>query len=151
MNATDTDTTSLDATCVNHSNRQTSVRCGKCGDPICTRCMVQTPVGMRCRECAGIRRLPQFDVSPALLVRAVAVGLAVSTVGWYLTVYAVFLRFFLGVLVGVAVGEAMTRMANRRTNRALQTGAVLAVVVGLVVVEVLRIGGVTPLINTLAQ
>ena len=40
-------------TCYRHSDRETGVRCARCGRPICAECMVSTPVGVRCPECGG--------------------------------------------------------------------------------------------------
>jgi hypothetical protein len=37
--------------CANHPGVETSLRCNKCGKPICARCAVRTPTGYRCREC----------------------------------------------------------------------------------------------------
>jgi membrane associated rhomboid family serine protease len=42
-------------TCYRHPNRETSVSCSRCGRPICPDCMYDSPVGMRCPECAGER------------------------------------------------------------------------------------------------
>lgn len=39
-------------TCYRHPDRETGVSCSSCGRPICTDCMIPTPVGMRCPECA---------------------------------------------------------------------------------------------------
>jgi membrane associated rhomboid family serine protease len=43
------------ATCYRHPNRETGVRCSNCERPICPDCMISTPVGMRCPECARQR------------------------------------------------------------------------------------------------
>ncbi len=51
------------ATCYRHPDRETNVSCSNCGRPICPDCMRQTPVGVRCPECAGQRtrsQLPAF-------------------------------------------------------------------------------------------
>ena len=42
-------------TCYRHPDRETAVSCSNCGRPICTDCMRQTPVGVRCPECASQR------------------------------------------------------------------------------------------------
>ncbi len=42
--------------CYRHPGRETLVRCSNCERPICTSCMTQSPVGVRCPECAGGRR-----------------------------------------------------------------------------------------------
>jgi membrane associated rhomboid family serine protease len=41
--------------CYRHPNRETKVQCSRCGRPICPECMYDSPVGMRCPECAGQR------------------------------------------------------------------------------------------------
>ena len=121
-------------TCVNHPSRETALRCGKCGNPICTRCVIQTPVGGRCRTCANLRRLPQYEVDPALFAVSAAGGLGTSLVAWYLLAYVPSLRFFLSIFAGLAIGEVMSRLARRRSNLLLEALAVAVVVAGFVIV-----------------
>jgi membrane associated rhomboid family serine protease len=42
-------------TCYRHPDRETGVGRSNCGRPICPDCMTQTPVGIRCPECARPR------------------------------------------------------------------------------------------------
>jgi len=42
--------------CYRHPGRETLIRCSNCDRPICTSCMTQAAVGIRCPECAGGRR-----------------------------------------------------------------------------------------------
>jgi membrane associated rhomboid family serine protease len=39
--------------CYRHPDRETLLSCSNCERPICTSCMTQAAVGMRCPECAG--------------------------------------------------------------------------------------------------
>lgn len=126
--------------CARHSSQESSLRCGKCEQFICPRCSVLTPVGYRCRECAQLRRLPQFEVSGTLFLRSAAAGLATSLLAWFLLSYVVFLRFFLSFLVGAAVGEVMSRLSRRRSNLLLEAAAVIVIAGGLVLVDILRFG-----------
>ena len=41
--------------CYRHPDRETNVACSRCARPICPDCMISTPVGMRCPECARER------------------------------------------------------------------------------------------------
>ena len=41
--------------CVNHPKSETLMRCSKCLEPICPKCAVRTPVGLRCPKCAWRR------------------------------------------------------------------------------------------------
>ncbi|MDP7111662.1 MAG: FHA domain-containing protein, partial [Myxococcota bacterium] len=58
--------------------------CSKCDRPICVQCVVPTPVGGRCRECAKLRRLPTYTLGPWQIVRglgaAVGAGIALGVV-----------------------------------------------------------------------
>ena len=41
--------------CARHKKAVTRGRCGRCDSPVCIRCMVQGPTGVRCRDCAKNR------------------------------------------------------------------------------------------------
>ena len=72
--------TDRETRCAAHPDVITGLRCGKCEKRICPRCLVHTPVGARCRDCARLRRLPVFDVSPPLFMRAAAAGVVAAVV-----------------------------------------------------------------------
>jgi len=123
--------------CANHPSVETSLRCSRCGKPICVRCVVQTPVGGRCRECANVRKAPIFLVGPRRYARAAAYGLATSVVGGF--IWASMGGFFglsclLLLLLGYLVGEAVSRGADGCISRGLTVMAgiftVLAALIG---------------------
>ena len=55
--------------CATHPDVETELGCSRCGKAICPRCLVHTPVGARCRECANVRRIPTYNVSADLMLR----------------------------------------------------------------------------------
>ena len=67
--------------CAKHPDTETSVSCGRCEAAICTRCMVHAPVGVRCPDCAQVRRLPTFEVSGIYLARGIGTGLVLGLLG----------------------------------------------------------------------
>jgi membrane associated rhomboid family serine protease len=44
-------------TCYRHPDRETGLSCSECGRPICTECMTPAPVGLRCPDHAGSRKV----------------------------------------------------------------------------------------------
>ncbi len=109
-------------------NTETTLRCGKCDKPLCPKCLVETPVGARCRECARMRKLPTFQVSPrnylvALgtgLGLAIGLGIAWGAVGWALRLFLhVNLNLILSPAVGYTMGEVISLSVNRRRGRGL--------------------------------
>jgi membrane associated rhomboid family serine protease len=67
-------------TCYRHPGRETGLSCSNCGRPICTDCITQTPVGLRCPECAGRARvrMPGFMMGnePRMTYLLIAVNVA---------------------------------------------------------------------------
>ncbi len=87
---------------------------------MCTQCLVQAPVGIRCRECGKAVRTPTFEVQPSYYARAVAVAVAVAVGGgllWAL-VNSIFGRIpFLPSLVALGVGYAAGELISLSVNR----------------------------------
>lgn len=110
--------------CVNHPDRETLVRCSSCDEPICTECMVFSPVGVKCRRCAAQPRSALVTLRGNRAVRAVVAGLLVATAvgfGYYFLLGALgffFLSFLLAAGVGVVVGETVFRASGAYHGRA---------------------------------
>ena len=117
--------------CATHPEVETNLRCGKCDKPICPRCMVQTPVGARCRECARLYKLPTYRMSSQYYFRAVGTGLGMAAVtGALWGLVASYIPFFyLNLLLGGAVGYACAEVISRAVNR--KRGIQLAIIAGL--------------------
>ncbi|MBF6601043.1 MAG: hypothetical protein IVW36_11090 [Dehalococcoidia bacterium] len=124
--------------CAAHPAVDTDLGCSRCGKGICARCLVHTPVGARCRDCANVRRIPTYHTPTVTLARAFAsaivAGVVVGVAWW---IFNPLTYFFFGIIpglaVGFAVGEATSLGTNRRAGPPLQAiavgGAVLAYLV----------------------
>lgn len=121
--------------CATHPNVETNLRCGKCGKPICPKCMVQTPVGARCRECARLNRPPTFRVSGqyyfraagTALILAVVVGLVWGIIETFLPFY--FFSLIVAMGIGWIIGELIGRTVNRKRGTGLAAIGAIAVVI----------------------
>ncbi len=125
--------------CAAHPDVETGLRCSKCEKPICPRCLVQTPVGARCRDCAQLRRLPTFNLSAGLYLRAAgAGGAAAAVIGliWASLPFVGWLGLLLGAVAGFLIGESVSRAANRRRSAYLKLPAAAGVVLAYAVSEV---------------
>ncbi len=119
--------------CATHPKIETSLRCGKCEKPICPKCLLQTPVGARCPDCAKLHRLPTYRVSINYYLRAAGTGLGMAIVCgiiWGLVIG--FLPLYLNLLLAPAAGYAIGEVVSLSVNRKRGTG--LAVVGGIAVV-----------------
>jgi hypothetical protein len=124
--------------CATHPDVETELGCSRCGKAICARCLVHTPVGARCRECANVRRIPTYNTAPDVLVRAaagaVSGGLAIGLVwGIFDPLTGFFFGILMGLAVGYGIGEIVSLATNRRAGPPLQAMAVGGVALAYVV------------------
>ncbi len=118
--------------CAVHPDRETSLRCNRCGRLMCAQCAVLTPVGYRCRECVRQQEDKFFTANQLdyLIIAAVCAGL--GAVG--AAIVSALNLFLILVLVaalpfGGAVGELALQAVSRRRGR--YSGQVAAAAVAL--------------------
>ena len=118
-----------------HTAVETGLSCGQCGRSICTQCMVQAVVGIRCPECGKATKMPTFDVQPTYYAKAVGVGIAVAVGGGLLWVIFNLVFGSFGILssipaiaVGYASGELISKSVNAKRSKGLAYIAAGAVV-----------------------
>ncbi len=125
--------------CATHPRVETNLRCGKCGKPICPKCMVQTPVGARCPDCAKLTKLPTYRVSTQYYLRAVGTGLGMAIVCglvWGVVIGLVpffYFNLLLAPGVGYAIGEVISLSVNRKRGTKLAIVAGIAVAISYLV------------------
>jgi hypothetical protein len=118
--------------CAYHPDRETTLRCNRCGNPICAQCAVHTPVGYRCKECVrGQQRTfetaRQIDFPIAGVISAIGLGLATALLS-----YLGFWGFFIAPVVGGGIAEIVRWAVKRRRSRQLPLAAAAGGVVGVV-------------------
>ena len=132
--------------CAAHPETETNLRCGRCGTPICPKCMVQTPVGARCPKCANVSKLPTFQVSGGYYLKGAgtALGMAVVTGLAWGAIDSVMPFFYLGLIlagaVGYAIGEVVSLSVNRKRGRWLAVFGGTAVAISYLV-NIFTFGG----------
>lgn len=117
--------------CANHPDRETHLRCNRCGTPICTQCAVLTPVGYRCRECVrGQQKVFEtaqwVDYPIAVILAAVGVGLAVGLLN-----YLGFWGLIAAPIAGGGLAEVVRWAVRRRRSRRLPLAAAVGGVLGV--------------------
>lgn len=126
--------------CPRNPGVETALRCQQCESPICPRCLVQTPVGMKCRDCARIVRSPIYTVRGLALWRSVGIALVGGVVMGLIWGFILlpFTFGFLSIFLGAGLGWAFTRMLEWASGR--KRGPVM---IGLAVVGIGIAWGIT--------
>ena len=137
--------------CRRHKNTPTNLCCTRCEDPICPRCMENSPTGFRCPDCGKTSKLPSYETPLSILLRAVLVTISSGLVSGVL-LYGLYrslanigipmnIRFyiFLGMIgiSGLIVGEAISLTCNRKRGWPLRIIATIGVTCSIVVLSIL--------------
>ncbi|MDE0311690.1 MAG: DnaJ domain-containing protein, partial [Caldilineaceae bacterium] len=126
-------------TCANHPDRETLLRCNKCGKPICISCAVRTPVGYRCNECVREQQNIYFNALGRDNIVALAVGfvltLIVAPIVGFLLGSIGFFGFFIAFIIGSGAGTLAARIIRRavgnRRGRKLPHMAIAGIILGV--------------------
>ncbi len=127
--------------CVNHPNRETALRCNRCGDPICVACAIHTPTGYRCKTCVRqhqriFETAQWYDYLSALLI-----GGGLSFLGSLLTSWLGWLSIFLAPTAGMVIAEAIRLAVRKRRSPRLFRLAAAATALGALPVILLGLLG----------
>ena len=133
--------------CYRHPDRETWLRCGRCDQPICTKCAVQGPVGSRCRQCGLAKSATITSFTPQQLALGSGVALGggaiVGFLGGQIGFYSIFIAFFAGAFIA----EAFVRFVGLKRGpipRAMLYGGLLAGFVVGAALQVLTFIGSLP-------
>lgn len=105
--------------CPRDPGTSTALRCSRCETPICPKCLIQTPVGARCRDCARISRSPIYTMNNATMARAAAAAVIGGVLMGLIWVFVLrpFSYGFFSIFLGAGLGYAFTRMMEFATGR----------------------------------
>jgi hypothetical protein len=110
--------------CARDPEVQTALRCSRCDTPICPRCLVQTPVGARCRDCAQLAKSPVYTVKGKYLARAIVAavigGVAMGLIWGFASTKVPGIAYggiFISLILGAALGFGFTRIMELAVNR----------------------------------
>lgn len=133
--------------CARHPSVETNLKCSRCDTPICPKCLVHAPVGVRCPDCAKLQKLPTFDVSYKDMARGLLGGLVVAVgLGYFLAfispiIFRIpFLPWLVLIGVGYVVGEAVSLSTNKKRGKALMIIAAVCVLISFIIISM--VGGV---------
>jgi hypothetical protein len=130
--------------CTVHPTVRTTLRCTRCGRPMCTKCAVKTPVGYRCKQCVREQQDKFFTAQVIDYMIATGVSLVISFFAAAIIARIWFLiAIFLSPAVGGVIGTLVWRLTGKRRGRytAIFVGtAVIAGALPFLLLNLLSIG-----------
>ena len=125
----DTVSTTTTTYCTRHPKVETGLACASCGTPICPKCMVVTPVGMKCPDCGHGANSALYQVRADRLILAGIVALLGGAVAALVGELG-FLVIFLSLPCGYFAGDMILRASGMKRGRKLEILAGAGMVLG---------------------
>jgi len=109
--------TETETFCVNHPQTLTSLRCNRCGNPICVKCAMRTPVGYRCKTCVKNQQAVFFTATSTDYIVAAVITLPLAAIGQVIGPLLGFFALFAGPIAGGLIAELVYRANGKRRGR----------------------------------
>ncbi len=125
--------------CYRHPDVPTGLRCNRCGNPICTKCAIRTPVGFRCPDCVRSQQAKFYTggrldyllavvvALPLSLVAAAVFTFLIARIGFFSWIISFFAAPAAGGIIAEAVRWAVGRRRSRHLNMVVAACLVVAV------------------------
>jgi len=135
----------IQTTCYIHPNVETNLRCNKCGQYICARCAVRTPVGYRCKQCINQQQTVFFTGVPTDYVIASVLSIVLGGALGFLLGRSLFFALIFSAPAGGLIGSIVYRATGKRRVRNMAYVVAAGVVIGTIVAYVPMLINVWPI------
>ena len=122
--------------CDKHPLVETNLGCSKCGNLICPDCLVYTPVGARCLDCALIPEITIFNQSSRISIKYIVSGTLFSLflgLIWAMIFVPVlsipFVPLILPIGIAYLISELLLKLSNHRPVKYLDRLSCICVII----------------------
>lgn len=130
--------------CYRHPKNETYVRCGRCDQPICPKCAVQTPVGFKCRQCGLVKSatISSFSAQQLLLGLGASIGggALIGFIGGQMGFFSILVGFFGGGIVAEAFVRVVGMKRGPIMSLMLYGGMIAGIVAGAAIQTIWFLG-----------
>lgn len=110
--------------CYKHPQVSTLISCNKCGVNICTKCMVSSVIGMRCKNCVQAKRHHLLQIKPFTYIIAGIFSIFMAIImgfiwGILANIYAFLFDIILPIVTGFIGRESISIIVKRKRSMGL--------------------------------
>ncbi len=133
---TTTTTTSTPVYCVNHPTTETLLRCYRCGNPVCIKCVKRTPVGLLCKQCMSNQQSGYYTATLLDYILVLILGSVLSLIAGAIAGalgFIWFIAIFYGPAAGGVIAEVIRFSIRKRRGRYIGILAAALTVLGAII------------------
>ena len=141
----DKQTTKMINTCYKHKSQTTNLSCATCESSICIKCVIHTPTGIKCKNCANLKKIPTFEITPVYFIRgiiSIMITLTLFTIGLYFLnsyiISGVFINLLAIIVLGFLIGQTLSFSVNYKRGKFLKLIAIISFITGIILIIVIN-------------
>lgn len=134
----------MNKNCYKHKSQTTSLSCASCETGVCIKCVIHTPTGIKCKNCANLKRIPTFVVSPVFFLRgfiSISITLILFIIGLYFFLLYIQSGLFIVLLsiifLGFLIGQILSFSVNRKRGNSLKLLSIISFLIGIILILIL--------------
>ena len=112
---------------------------------ICIKCVIHTPTGIKCKNCANLKKIPTFEITPVYFIRgiiSIMITLTLFTIGLYFLnsyiISGVFINLLAIIVLGFLIGQTLSFSVNYKRGKFLKLIAVISFITGIILIIVIN-------------
>ena len=124
--------------CYKHPQISTLISCNKCGVNICSKCMVSSVIGMRCKNCVQTKRHHLLQIKPFTYIIAGIFSIFIAIVmgfiwGILANIHAFLFDIILPIVAGFTGRESISIIAKRKRSMGLAMMGVSIILIAFLI------------------
>jgi len=133
--------------CYKHPQISTLISCNKCGVNICSKCMISSVIGMRCKNCVQSKRHHLLQIKPFTYIIAGIVAILIAIVTGFVwailaNIHAFLFDIILPIILGFIGRESISIISKRKRSMGLVVIGVSIILIAFLIKVI--ISGVFP-------
>src|SRR6185369_11308392 len=115
------------------SHEDSRISCIDCSSALCSQCLVQCPVGFRCKACVGAVKNPLTSMSWMLVARTLLVCIGIGfAAGWIMPMIAIpFLSCIICYFLGLFIGRWLAKIIDHKMGNQVGKVIVFGLLIGM--------------------
>ena len=134
----------MSKSCYKHKSQTTNLSCATCEIGVCIKCVIHTPTGIKCKNCANLKRIPTYEVSPVFFLRGI-VSISITLILFMIRLYFLLLYIHSGlfivllsiIILGFLIGQILSFSVNHKRGKPLKLLSGISFSIGIVLILIL--------------
>lgn len=122
--------------CYYHPETTTRISCCECDKPLCTKCIIPTPIGYKCPDCLKEEQKEETETQNSTwfhtIFQSALAGILLGFLWNFIKPYGMFLNWGCAYLIGFAISKSITKYEGFQDKKRFKTAVIVISILSMV-------------------